>query len=254
VPAADPGSPVTAPFDRTAAALAGGVASAAAKRAGGALAWLLALLLTLPLAYVAAALLLGAIPANAGWREPDDGIEILIRTNGVHTWIVMPKVSAHFDWRPMIPPEHLRDPRYGHGSHAAFGYGNRRFYLETPTWGDLTVHNAVSAAFGGGPSLVHVEHDHAPQAASYQRPIKLRPDEFRRLVLFVRGSFRLDDTGETVPVLGRGYSDWDMFYESDGPYHLFLTCNEWTGRALRAAGVRTGLWTPFEQSIMWRLD
>jgi len=25
-------------------------------------------------------------------------------------------------------------------------------------------------------------------------------------------------------------------------------------QALRAAGVRMGLWTPFEQSVMWRLD
>ena len=60
--------------------------------------------------------------------------------------------------------------------------------------------------------------------------------------------------GRPIPVLGRGYSDCDMFYEANGGYSFVMTCNEWTGRALRAAGVRMGLWTPFEQSIMWRLD
>jgi hypothetical protein len=45
-----------------------------------------------------------------------------------------------------------------------------------------------------------------------------------------------------------------MFYEANGGYSLVLTCNEWTGRALRESGVRTGLWTPLSQSIMWRLD
>jgi hypothetical protein len=45
-----------------------------------------------------------------------------------------------------------------------------------------------------------------------------------------------------------------MFYEAVGPYNAFMTCNEWTGRALRHAGVRTGLWTPLSQSIMWRMD
>ena len=43
-----------------------------------------------------------------------------------------------------------------------------------------------------------------------------------------------------------------MFYEAVGPYSAFYTCNSWTGRALREAGVKTGLWTPLSQSIMWR--
>jgi uncharacterized protein (TIGR02117 family) len=214
----------------------------------------LAGLLALPVFYLLGALLLGVIPANAGWREPEEGVTIFIRTNGVHTWIMMPKVTERMDWTAAIPGEHLDEPAYGYGDHAAFGYGNREFYLNTPTWGDLTVHNAISAAFGRGSSLLHVEHDHRPEPAGHQRPLRLRPEEFARLTDYVNGGFRRDAAGDTIPLLGRGYSRWDMFYEADGDYNLFLTCNEWTGRALRAAGVRTGLWTPFEQSIMWRLD
>jgi hypothetical protein len=45
-----------------------------------------------------------------------------------------------------------------------------------------------------------------------------------------------------------------MFYEANGPYSAFYTCNSWTGEALRAAGVKTGLWTPLSQSVMWRVD
>ena len=54
-------------------------------------------------------------------------------------------------------------------------------------------------------------------------------------------------------MLGRGYNSNDAFYEANGGYSAIMTCNEWTGRALRAAGVRMGLWTPIEQSVMWRL-
>ena len=86
------------------------------------------------------------------------------------------------------------------------------------------------------------------------RRIVLRPDEYRRLAAFVAARFRRDGRGRTMPVLGRGYRDNDIFYEANGGYSAILTCNEWTGRALRTAGVRTGLWTPLEQSIMWRLD
>jgi uncharacterized protein (TIGR02117 family) len=166
----------------------------------------------------------------------------------------MPKVNELMDWRPYAPPEHLRDPRYGAADHLGIGYGNRDFYLETPTWADLTVRNAFFAAFGNGSTLLHVEHDHRPRGDEWQRPILLTPEQYRRLVDFVRPRFRLDDRGRTIPLIGRGYGSWDMFYEAEGGYSFVMTCNEWTGRALRAAGVRTGLWTPLSQSIMWRLD
>ena len=216
--------------------------------------WTFGGLLAVPLAYFLAALLLGVIPANAGWQQAERGITVYVRTNGVHTWIMMPKVAEGFDWRPYAPPEHLADPRYGYGTHIAVGYGNREFYLNTPTWSDLSPKTAFFAFFGNGPTLLHVEHDHQPRPNEWQRPIVLRPEEYRRLASFIRERFQLDAEGRTIPVLGRGYGPADMFYEANGGYSFVMTCNEWTGRALRAAGVRTGLWTPLEQSIMWRLD
>jgi uncharacterized protein (TIGR02117 family) len=217
-------------------------------------AWTFGGIVAVPLSWFLAAAILGLIPANAGWRQADSGITIFVRSNGVHTWIMMPKVADSIDWRPYAPPEHLADPRWGNASHLAIGYGNREFYLNTPTWGDLTLSTAFAAAFGNGPTLLHVEHVHAPQPDEHQRPIVLRPDEYRRLAEFIRARFQLDGKGRTMPVLGRGYGASDMFYDANGGYSFVMTCNEWTGRALRAAGIRTGLWTPLEQSIMWRLD
>ena len=216
--------------------------------------WVLGAIAAPPVLYFLAALILGLIPANAGWREAKQGVTIFIRTNGVHTWIMVPKVTPQADWRAMLPGEHLKEQGWGLGSHVALGYGNRQFYLETPTWGDLTMKNAFLAAFGQGRSLMHADHDHDPQPNNYQRPMVLTPHEYRRLVGFLRASFQRDANGRTIPLLGRGYGGSDMFYEAVGPYNAFITCNEWTGAALRHAGVRTGLWTPLAQSIMWRLD
>ena len=215
---------------------------------------IVAVIVAIPLTYLLSAALLGLIPVNSGWREPDQGITVFVRSNGVHTWIVMPKVHPLMDWRPYAPAEHLRDPRWGNGDHVAIGYGNREFYLNTPTWGDLSPRTAALALFGRGPTLLHVEHDHEPRADEWQRPIRVTPEEYRRLTDYIRARFQLDEQGRPIPVIGRGYNVNDMFYEANGGYSLILTCNEWTGRALRAAGVRTGLWTPLEQSIMWRLD
>jgi uncharacterized protein (TIGR02117 family) len=207
----------------------------------------------LPLLYLFAAFLLALVPANAGWKEAKEGVTIFVRTNGVHTWIMVPKVAPEMDWRPLVPGEHLADPRWGAADHVALGYGNRTFYLETPTWGDLTMKNAFLAAFGSGRSLMHADHDHAPQPNEFQRPIILTHEQYGRLVAFIRASFQRDAQGRTMPLIGRGYGPSDMFYEAVGPYNAVITCNEWTGRALRHAGVRTGLWTPLSWSIMWRL-
>jgi len=212
-----------------------------------------AALLALPLLYFLAALVLGAVPSNRDWREAERGVTVFVRTNGVHTWILVPKVTDEMDWRPLVPAEHLKDRRWGAGNYVALGYGNRTFYLETPTWGDLTMRNAFLAAFGRGRSLIHADHDHDPRVTDYQRRIVLSREEYRRLVEFARGSFQFDARGRTMPLIGRGYGGSDMFYEAVGPYNAFYTCNSWTGAALRHAGVKVGLWTPLSQSIMWRL-
>jgi uncharacterized protein (TIGR02117 family) len=211
-----------------------------------------AALLAIPLTYLISALVLGAIPANPGWQEARSGISIFVRTNGVHTWLMVPIVTPEMDWRKLVPAEHLADPRYG-GNYVALGYGNREFYLNTPTWGDLSLKTALVAMLGKGTSLVHADHDTNPQPDETQRPLILSHEEYARLVDYMRASFRYDASGRTIPLMGRGYGPSDMFYEGVGSYNAVRDCNAWTGAALRHAGVRTGLWTPFSQSIMWRM-
>jgi uncharacterized protein (TIGR02117 family) len=217
---------------------------------------IVAAIIAIPLAYFLAALFLGLVPANVAFHQPPpgQGITIFIRSNGIHTWIVMPKVSEEMDWRPYAQGAHLRDQRWAAADHVAIGYGNREFYLNTPTWDDLSFRTAGQALIGGGSTLLHVEHVDRPRADEWQRPIRIAPEQYRRLTAFIQRRFRLDPGGRPIPVLGRGYGPNDMFYEANGGYSFVMTCNEWTGRALRHAGLRTGLWTPFEQSIMWRLD
>jgi len=212
---------------------------------------LLLILLAPPVAYLAATILFGLIPANSGWREAERGVVVFVNTNGVHTGIGMPVVNEHIDWRPLLPAAHLKVPI--EADYVFVGYGHRDFYLNTPSWAELSLATALDAALGQGSTLLHVDHVAGPGEGPEQRAVTLAPDEYRRLVAFVLARFRRDGEGRTAPLPGRGYGDHDMFYEATGGYSALLTCNEWTGRALRAAGVRMGLWTPIEQSVMWRL-
>ena len=227
------------------------------KRGRRALVWTLRIaagIVALPLLYFLAALFLGLVPANVSFRQQaEGGVLIYVRSNGIHTDIVMPRVNAEADWRPFSNPADLRDPRWGEADHVAIGYGAREFYLNTPTWGDLSISTAVRSMTGGDTPLIHLEHVDRPQREEWQRPLRLTSDQYRRLAAYVRASFRLDEDGAPIHVPA-GYGAADTFYEGHGSFSMFFNCNAWTGAALRAAGVRMGLWTPFEQSVMWRLD
>lgn len=198
--------------------------------------------------YWAAGLTGGAIPANPGWRPPARGITIYVETNGVHTDLVLPKRAGGIDWTRLVRPEHFGDPRYAGYDHLAFGWGERHFYLETPTWADVRPLTVLHAAIGSDETLVHVEYLPEPRPGPTVRPIVLRPAEYRRLAAFIRASIHAAP-GET-PQIDRGYQDFDTFYGAKGRYDALMTCNAWTGAALRHAGVRVGAWTPFPVTVM----
>lgn len=208
-------------------------------------------LCTLPLLYLCAAVLGSLIPRNAAWEEPADGIQVFIRSNGVHADLVLPARSDGIDLYHLVPPDHVADRGAARGW-IAFGWGQREFYLETPRWADLTLHNAARSVFGGD-ALMHVEHVGPPRASSMTRPLRLERHAYRQLVAAVADGFATDG-GRPIPLIGRGYGGADVFYEATGRYTALRTSNQWTADALAYAGVRIGAWTPFAQGIMWRFQ
>lgn len=203
------------------------------------------------LAYVLAGIGGSLIPGNADWQEPDTGITIYVHDNGVHTGLVLPRSNLIANWSDLVRPEQLTDPRYA-SDHLLFGWGDRTFYLETPTWGDLRPSTAFAALFGSEKSLVHVDHIATPQTANDLRAIRVTPDQYRQIASTIRAQFALDDAARSQPVTGYGRAD--VFYEAHGRYNAFKTCNEWVGSILRGAGVRVGVWTPFNFGVMRWFD
>jgi len=200
---------------------------------------------TLILAYPVAGFVGGAIPSNAGWGAPEQGVTLFVESNGVHTGIVMPKIAAGVDWRTIFPSRDLADPRFGRHDHLSIGWGERDFYLGTPTWADLKLSTVIAAATGSGNTLVHVDHVPQPRADGTLRRLVVRPTEYRRLAAYVRASLQPNGARH------RGYYRYDAFYAARGRYSAVHTCNAWIGDALRFAGIRTGAWTPFPATVLW---
>ena len=172
--------------------------------------------------YFAAAAILSHIPANADWREPDVGITIFVQSNEFHTGIVLPA---------------------GPGRWRAYGWGDRDFYRNTPRWQDLRPATVIAALIGSGSTVVHVDElgDFLPD--ENWRPLRLRAAEYARLRAYIAATLR---PGPDEP----GYTPYDRFFPAHGRYSALNTCNVWSGGALKAAGIRVGIWTPFKADVM----
>jgi uncharacterized protein (TIGR02117 family) len=198
--------------------------------------------------YILAAFTLAYIPYNVH-AVPcnEDCREIYILSNGVHTDLVLPLRNDMKDWSAFVNPVNTRS-----GDTAvrwvAFGWGDKGFYLETPTWADLKVSTAFKALFYLGTSAMHVTFYKKLEEGEHCKRIKVNRQNYARLVTYIQKSFALE---QQKPVLlpGKYYADGDSFYDAKGTYNLFFTCNTWANNGLKAASLRASWWTPFDQGI-----
>jgi len=205
-------------------------------------------ILAIPALYLLAALVGGLIPLNSGWQEADEGITIYLADNGVHADLVLPVSAQGLDWRPLLPKSDATNVPAG-AQWIAFGAGERRVYLDTPTWGDLTVKTAA-VALTGGERVMHVQWVADPKYSA--REIRLTPEQYRRLWASIRAGFQLDAEGKPIRIDHPGYGIGDSFYRGVGKANAIHTCNQWAAGRLRLAGVEAPLWSPFVQGLVWR--
>jgi uncharacterized protein (TIGR02117 family) len=208
----------------------------------------LTLLLAVPALYLVAALIGSLVPVNRGWSEPTQGTTIYLADNGIHVDVIMPISAQGLDWTGVIPIGDFAavDPNAGF---IAFGAGEERVYLNTPTWWDITP-RTIWSALAGGKRVMHVEYVAGPDYAV--RQIRLRPEEYRRLWAAIRSDFALNANGRPPLIPHPGYGCCDAFYRAVGRESAFRTCNSWVSRWLRLAGVRTSVWPPFVSGLVWR--
>ena len=205
-------------------------------------------ILAIPVGYLLAALVGGLIPVNGGWQEPDRGVTIYLANNGVHADLVLPAHAERLDWRPLLPKADARNVP-ANAEWIAFGAGERRVYLDTPTWWDLTPRKAW-AGLAGGERVMHVQWVRDPTWSA--KEIRLTPEQYRRLWASIRSEFQLSRDGKPVRIDHPGYGFGDAFYHGVGKASAINTCNQWSADRLRVAGVKAPLWSPFVQGLVWR--
>ena len=157
------------------------------------------------------------------------GNEVYVVSHGWHTGFV---VSIK-DIQMKIPK---LNNRFASSQYIEFGWGDRRFYQAKESTSGL----AMRAAFWPTESVVHV----VPVSQNlYQfvpdievERLCLTDSELSSLIDFIVNSFYKDNEGEVVE-LQTGIYGYNQFYKGVGDYYLMNTCNNWTAKGLRSAGM-----------------
>ncbi|MEP3847079.1 MAG: TIGR02117 family protein [Paracoccaceae bacterium] len=199
-----------------------------------------------PVLYCLAAFVLAFVPgARSDVEFDDEQVTIYLVRGPIHYDFLLPlddQTTTRFDWlrRGGVA---LDNPD---AEWLVVGWGGQEFYTTVGSYADVEM-RAVWRGITGDNSVIRVS---LAGPVSPDWPIKamsLSGTQYANLMAYIEGSFA--GGRETLALNEAGFSDFDRFFPAKGRFHLFNTCNVWIGRALRAAGVRFGIWTPAPFSV-----
>ena len=194
--------------------------------------------------YLLIALILSVISTNPEKLNCAKDQQIFISSNGVHLDIILLKEDLN-----EILLQELQISK--NVKYVSIGWGDKGFYLETPTWSDLKFTTAAKAMFLNSETAMHI--------TNYQRvyddwvKVSLCDEQLEILSSYIIASFERNQEGKIVEIKNAGYTPYDKFYEAKGSYSCIQTCNNWVNDGLKAAKIETSIWSPFDKGILHQL-
>ncbi len=175
---------------------------------------------------------------------------IYVQSNGIHTDVCLPTQTDDVNWLLFISPEHYS--KNFSFEYVTIGWGDKGFFLDTPTWADLKVSTALNAAFLPSTTAMHVKYSKEPKVSTTRKKVFLDREDYLKMTKYIKRSFKTKDNAIEL-IGGKGYSNDDNFYEANKSYHMFRTCNRWTNRVLKEANIKTGVFALFPNGIISHL-
>jgi uncharacterized protein (TIGR02117 family) len=155
--------------------------------------------------------------------------DIYIVSHGWHTGFVIPSSDIY----PVIPE--LRKRFFG-SLYIEFGWGDKGFYQAKEITSGLT----LRAIFWPTESVIHSVavptsvYKYFPD--SMIKEINLSDRGLQSLVKFISNSFHRNEEGKVIELKNGIYGN-SQFYKGVGDYYLMNTCNKWTAKGLKSAGM-----------------
>lgn len=204
--------------------------------------------------YVISVFVFTYIPCNTDFEASSNRtIEIYIVSNGVHTDLLLPTDNTQFLDSCLLAYQNSNKntPQY-----IAYGWGDKGFYLDTPTWADLKFSTAFKATTGLSNTAMHITlYQNKPKVDTQNVfKIMINANQLEKLREYVATDFDVENNKLKYINCCWYYKDKrDAFYDAKGTYSLFKTCNVWTNNGLKYAGIKTAIWAPFSKCVTYHL-
>lgn len=194
--------------------------------------------------------ILGKVIVNKDFEEPMDGVPLYLWSSGVHVDLAFDYADANIDWGQYIDFDAFKTPQ-DEIRILSFGWGDRSFFLETPTWEDLTVYNVFKALFLPSQSAMHLTlYKSVYKENDKKKQLMISKQQLKVIEEFILNQILKDASG-AIGIDHSGYNNIDdRFYEAHGKYSLLKTCNNWANQAMKKAGIKTAFWAPIDHSIL----
>lgn len=204
------------------------------------------------LLYLLLTFILSRIPVKGKTPKQAD-VHIYLMKSGVHTDFVFPVSNDIHDWRKEFPIANT-DFKDSSSQLISIGWGDQTFYMNTPTWADLTLKTALTTPFGLGPSAIHATYY---RQLLDDRPIiglKISKQQYKMLVRYVQQTlvYKKRQTILIQPQIKGVVTGNDAYYQAKGRYSLFFTCNSWINAGLKVADQKASFWTAFASGIFYQ--
>ena len=156
-------------------------------------------------------------------------IQVFTVSHGWHTGLI---IEAK-DLNELMP---TLSKRFGCAKYYEIGWGDAGFYQASK----ITIKISVRAVFWPSKTVVHVvAFDEEPSqyfSLSELEEFFISESNYSNLLSFIKSSLLQSDIEENIS-LGRGIYGNSEFFVGTGRYHLFNTCNKWTAKGLKSAGM-----------------
>jgi uncharacterized protein (TIGR02117 family) len=205
------------------------------------------------LIYLACAFIFSRITIE-GHKEKKAVHTVYLMKSGIHMDFLLPICNEIKDWQEEFPISNTlsKDSTY---KKIAIGWGSKDFYMNTPTWDDLTLKIFLISNFGLGSSAIHVKYytDTLPKDSKIAS-LKLSANQYKKLVKYIENSLKRSGTTKSSFILPKNpkvLSNNDAYYDAGQTYSLLFTCNSWINNGLKTSGQKACLWTPYSQGIFY---
>ncbi|OUL32703.1 hypothetical protein BV372_18595 [Nostoc sp. T09] len=193
------------------------------------------------------------IPRKWGYQPKENcNLVICISNTGIHSNIIVPTKNYVFDWHKYISVERIGIENFNDYNYLSFGWGDRDFYMSTPSVADLRLSTTFRALFLPTPSVIYVQGYQLIPDYLEVKCIKVNKNHYLELIKFIQATFKVNNQGRVIRI-GNGHTANAGFYDALGSYSILRNCNTWAAEALRKADVNTPLWDGLSTAIMLHL-